>query len=74
MTFIPRNILEKQLIHFLGQNFSYYKTHCFKRKLVLQVQQTTELSMLVFDFMVKCRLKILDGISVESMECLNKDA
>ena len=23
--------------------------------------------------MVKCRVKILDGISVESMECLNED-
>ena len=32
-----------------------------------------ELSMLVLDFMVKFRLKILNGISVESMECLNED-
>ena len=30
--------------------------------------------MLVLDFMGKCRLKILDGISVESMECLKEDA
>ena len=30
--------------------------------------------MLVSDFMMKFRLKILDGISVESMECINKNA
>ena len=29
--------------------------------------------MLVLDFMVKSRLKILKGVSVECMKCLNKD-
>ena len=30
--------------------------------------------MLALDLMVDSRLKILNGISVESMECLNEDA
>ena len=30
--------------------------------------------MLASDFVVNCRLKILNGISMESMECLNEDA
>ena len=38
--FIPRNIWEKQPIRFSGQNFGYHKTHRFKPKLVLQVEQT----------------------------------
>ena len=29
--------------------------------------------MLVLDFVVNCRLKILNGISVKSMECHNKN-
>ena len=33
-----------------------------------------ELLMLVSDFMVNSRLKILNGICMEFMECLNKDA
>ena len=33
-----------------------------------------ELLMLVLDFTVNSKLKIHNGISVESMECLNKDA
>ena len=75
--FIPRNVWVKQvkqLIRFSGQSFSFHKTYHFKPKLVLQVEQTTELSMLVLDLTVKCRLKILNGIFVESMECLNEDA
>ena len=32
------------------------------------------LLMLVLDFMIKPRGKILKGISVEYMECLNEDA
>ena len=32
-----------------------------------------ELLMLVSDFMVNSTLKILNGVSVESMECLNED-
>ena len=39
--FIPQNIWEKQLICFLGRNFSCHKTHRFKPKLVLQVDQAT---------------------------------
>ena len=30
-----------------------------------------ELLMLVLDFVVNSRLKILNGVSVEAMECLN---
>ena len=41
MIFIPRKIREKQLIHFAGQNCGCHKTHRFKPKLVLQVEQTT---------------------------------
>ena len=43
---------------------------------MLQVASASyiELLMLISDFMVKSRLKILNGISVESMECLNEDA
>ena len=52
------------------KNFSCHKTHCFKPKHVLQVEQTTELFMLVLDFVANYKLKILNGISVESMECL----
>ena len=33
-----------------------------------------ELLILVSDFMVNHRLKILNGISMEFMECLNEDA
>ena len=33
-----------------------------------------ELLMLVLEVMVISRLKILNGISMELMECLNKDA
>ena len=36
-------------------------------------REKIELLMLVLDFMVNSRLKILKGISVESMECLNED-
>ena len=59
MIFIPQNIWEKQLIHFSVRNFSCHKAHCFKSKLVLHVGRANniELSMLVLDFMVKCRLK-----------------
>ena len=32
-----------------------------------------ELLMLALDFVVDSRLKILNGISVESMECYNED-
>ena len=41
---------------------------------MLQVEKVTELLMLVSYLMVNCTLKILKGISVECMECLNKDA
>ena len=33
-----------------------------------------ELSMLILDFMVKCRLKNTQWCFCESMECLNEDA
>ena len=40
------------------RNFSCHKTHYFKPKFVLQVEQTTvELLMLVLDFVVDSRLK-----------------
>ena len=53
----------------LPQNSPFYTKTCAAGR-----ANNIELSMLVSDFMVKCRLKILDGISVESMECLNEDA
>ena len=39
--FIPQNIWETQLIHLAGQNFTCHKTHRFKPKLLLQVEQTS---------------------------------
>ena len=66
-------IWEKQLTRLAGRHFSCHITHHFNPKLVLQIVQTTELLMLVLDFVVNSRLKILNGISVESMECSNKD-
>ena len=37
-------------------------------------ENNIELLILVLDFMVNYRLKMLNSISVESMECLNEDA
>ena len=47
----------------------------FKPKPMLQVEQGTyvELLMLVLDFKVDYRLKILKSISVECRKCLNED-
>ena len=58
-----------------GQNSGCHKTHHFKPKLVLQVEQITyvELLELVLDFVMNPRLKILNDISMKSRECLNKD-
>ena len=72
--FIPQNIWEKQLIRFLARNLSCHKTHRFKPKLAAGRTNNIELLMLALDLVVDSRLKILNGISVESMECLNKDA
>ena len=44
--FIPRNILEKQQIHLAGRNFGAAGS-----------TNNIQLSMLILDFMVKCRLK-----------------
>ena len=41
LIFISWNIWEKQLIRLAGGNFGCHKTHRFKPKLVLQVEQTT---------------------------------
>ena len=37
----PMKCMGKQLIRLAGQNFGCHKTHHFKPKLVLQVEQTT---------------------------------
>ena len=67
--FIPRNIWEEQLICLRGWNFSYHKSYRFKPKLILQVEKAIDASFRLYG-----EWKILKGISVESMECLNKDA
>ena len=53
----------KQRIRFSGQNFSCHKTHRFKLKLNCAAGSANniELSMLVLDFMVKCRLSLFHG-------------
>ena len=44
---VPWNIWEKQLIGFSDRNFSCHKTHHFKPKLVLQVEQVTDVELLM---------------------------
>ena len=69
MIFIPQNIWEKQPNTFgrikfqLPQNLS---------KLMLQIDKV-KLLMLVSEFMVNSRLKILHEFSMEFMECLNEN-
>ena len=74
--FIPQNIWEKQLIHLEGLNFGCHKTYCFKsiKTYAAGKASNIELLMLVLDFKVDYRLKILKSISVECTERLNEDA
>ena len=70
----PTKYIEKATDTFLGRNFGCHKTQFQAKTCTAGRASNIELSMLVLNFMVKYRLKILDGISVESMECFNKDA
>ena len=63
------------IICLAGRNFSWHKTRHFKPKTCAAGRaDNIELLMLVLDFVMNSRLKILDGVSVESLKCLNKDA
>ena len=61
----PMKYMGKQLIRLEGWNIGYHTiTYAASR-------ESKELLMLLSDFMVNSTLK---GISVDCMECLNKDA
>ena len=59
---------------FFGSKFQLPQITVLNQTCAAGRASNIELSMLVLDIMVKCRQKILDGISVESMEYLNEDA
>ena len=67
---------EKELMRLACRTFSCYKTHHLSQNLCCRYVRRAnniELLMLVLDFAVNSRLKILNGIFMESMECLNED-
>ena len=73
---IPQNIWEKQLDTFGRMKFwlplklSYFLSQTY----AASRESKIELLMLVSDFMVNSMLKILKGVFVEFMECLNTNA
>ena len=54
--------------------FDYHKTCHLSQNYAAGRASNIKLLMLVLEFKVNYRLKILKGISVECMECLNEDA
>ena len=69
--FIPWNIWEEQLTWLGGWNLTTTKPAILSQTML---QVDIKLLMLVLEYKVDYRLKILKGISMECMECLNEDA
>ena len=72
--FIPWNIWEEQLTYLGGWNLTTTKLAILSQNYAAGRASNIKLLMLVLEFKVDYRLKILKSISMECMECLNEDA